>query len=78
MPRIGMKVEVQEAVIQQLLSTSVPLTLPMMEDEVDGSIIKADGQKEDDAAPPVALWDSWFYRSWKSDRAKLHLLAENW
>ena len=63
MPCIDMKLEVQDTVIQQLLSTSVPLTLPMMEDEVDGEILKADGQREDDAAPPVALWDSCFYIS---------------
>ena len=43
-----------------------------------GSILKADGKKEDDATPPVALWDSWFYRSWKADRAMVHMLAENW
>ena len=64
--------------IQQVLSTSVPLLLPMMVDEVVGAILKSVGQKEDDAAPPVALWDSWFYRSWKSDRAMLHPLVENW
>ena len=43
-----------------------------------GAMLKDDGQKEDDAAPPVALWDSWFYRSWKADRAMMHPLAENW
>ena len=64
--------------IQQVLSTSVPLLLPMMVDEVVGAILKSVGQKEDDAAPPVALWDSWFYRSWKSDRAMVHPLVENW
>ena len=78
MPRIDLKLEVQDTVIQQVLSTSVPLTLPMMEDEVAGEILKANGKKEDDTPPPVALWDSWFYRNCKSDRAKLHLLAENW
>ena len=50
----------------------------MMEDEVVEEILKANVQKEDDTAPPVDLWDSWFYRSCKSDMAKLHLLAENW
>ena len=78
MPCIDMKVEVQDTLIQQVVSTSVPLTLPMMEDEVVGAILKADVQKEDGAAPPVALWDSWFYRSWKSDRSMMHLLAESW
>ena len=78
MPRIDMKVEVQDTVIQQVLSTSVPLTLPMMEDEVAGAILKPDGQKEDDVAPPVALWVSWFYRSCKSYRDMMHLLAEHW
>ena len=33
-----------------------------------GEVLKADVQKEDDAAHPVALWDSWFYISWKADR----------
>ena len=75
MPRIDMKVEVQDTVIQQVLSTSVSLPLPMMEDEVAGAILKSDGQKEDDMAPPVALWDSWFYISCKSDRAMMHILA---
>ena len=51
-----MKLKVQDTVIQQVLSTSVPLPLPMMEDEVVGAILKAGVQKEDDAAPPVALW----------------------
>ena len=64
--------------IQQVLSTYVPLTLPMMEDEVVGEILKSDVKKEDDTAPPVALWDSWFYISWKSDTAMMHPLAENW
>ena len=41
--------------IEQVLSTSVPLPLPMMEDEVVGSILKAGVKKEDDAAPPFAL-----------------------
>ena len=52
---IDLKVKVQETVIQQVLSTSVPLPLPRMEDEVVGEILKADVQKEDDAAPPVDL-----------------------
>ena len=78
MPRIDMKVEVQDTVIQQVLSTSVSLPLPMIEDDVDGAILKSDGQKEYDASPPVALWDSWFYRSCKSDRSMMHFLAENW
>ena len=37
-----------------------------------GAILKDVGQKEDDAAPPVALWDSWLYISWKADRAMVH------
>ena len=78
MPCIYMKVKVQDKVIQQVLSTSVTLPLPMMEDEVIGAILKADVQKEYDAAPPIALWGSWFYRSWRSDRTMMHLLAENW
>ena len=49
-----------------------------MEDDAAGAILKADGQKEDDAAPPVALWDSWFYRRCKSDKAMVNTLAENW
>ena len=78
MPRIDLKVEVQDTLIQQVLSTSVPSPLPMMEDEVAGSILKAYGKKEYDAAPPVALWDSWLYRSWKADRDMMSPLAENW
>ena len=66
------------SVVQQVLSTSVPLPLPMMEDEVAGEILKADSQNEDDANPPVAPWDSWFYISWKSDRDMIHPLEENW
>ena len=42
-----------------------------------GASLKADAQKEYYADLPVALWDSWFYRSWKLDRALMHLLAEN-
>ena len=38
-------------------STFIPLPLPMMEDEVVGSILKAYVQMEDGAAPPVAFWD---------------------
>ena len=68
----------QDTVIQQVLSTSVPLPLPMMEYEVVGEILKDDVQKEDDGDHPFDLWDSWFYRSWKSDRAMMHPLAENW
>ena len=55
-PFIYMKLKVQDRVIQQVLSTSVPLPLPMMEDEVVGSILKAGVQKGDDTAPPVSLW----------------------
>ena len=47
----------------------------MMEDEVVGEILNADVQKEDDAAHPVALWDSWFYISWKADRVIIYPLA---
>ena len=57
MPCIDMKVKMQDTVIQQVLSTSVPLPLPMMEDEVVGTILKADTQKEDYAYPPIYLWD---------------------
>ena len=45
MPYIDLKVKVQEKVIQQVLSTSVPLPLPIMEDEVVGAILNADVQK---------------------------------
>ena len=45
MPRIDMKVEVQDTVIQQVFSTSVPSTLPMIDEEVAGAILKADGKK---------------------------------
>ena len=75
---IDLKVKLQDTVIQQVLSTSVPLPLPMMEGEVFVAILKANFQKEDDAAPLVAIWDSWFYISWKSDRDMIHPLAENW
>ena len=77
MPGIYQKVEVRDTVIQKVLSNSVPSPLTMMEDEVSGAILKADGKKEDDAATPDALWDSWTYISWKSDRAMVHQLAEN-
>ena len=50
----------------------------MMKYDVVGEILKADVQKEDDAAPPVSLWGSCFYRSCKEDRAMIHLLAEYW
>ena len=69
---IYLKFKVQDTVIQQVFSTSVPLPLPMMEDEAVGAILKADVQKKDDADPPVALWDSWFYRSWKEYRAMVN------
>ena len=49
-----------------------------MEDEVVGEILKADVQMEYGVVPPVAMWDSWFYRSWKSYRAMMHPLEENW
>ena len=42
------------------------------------SDLKANVQKEYDAPPPVALWDSWLYRSWKADRDMVNPLAENW
>ena len=74
MSRIYMTVEVQDTVIQQVLSISVPSPLPMMEDEAKGDILKSDGQKENDADPTVALWDSWFYRSFKAYRAMLYPL----
>ena len=78
MPCIDLKVKVQYTVIQQVFSTSVSLPLPMMKDQVVGEILKVDVQKEDDLAPPVALWDSWFNKSWKENRDMIHLLAENW
>ena len=43
-----------------------------------GAILKAHLHKEDDAAPLVSLWDSWFYRNWESDRAMIYPLVENW
>ena len=45
----------KDIMIQQFLSTSVPLPLTMMQDELFGKLLKANVQKEDDAAPPVAL-----------------------
>ena len=45
MPCIYLKVEVQDTVIQQVFSTSVPSTLPMMDEDVAGAILKADGKK---------------------------------
>ena len=74
-PLIDQKVEVQDTVIKQVLLASVPSPLPMMEDDVAGAILKADGQKEYDAAPPFDLWYSWFYISWKADRAMANTLA---
>ena len=78
LPRIYQEVEVRDTVIQNVLSNSVPPPLHMMEDDVSGSILKSDVQKEEDAAPPVALWGSWFYSSWKSDMDMVHPLEENW
>ena len=77
-PRIDQKVDILDTVIQQVFSTSVPLPLPMMEDDVAGSILKSGGQKEYDEDPPLALWYSWFYSSWKSNRSMVHSLAVNW
>ena len=57
MPCIDQKVEVLDTVIKQVLSTSFPSPLSIMEDEVAEAILKAGGQKKDDAAPPFALWD---------------------
>ena len=54
------------------------ITLTMMEDDTSGLILKTYCKKEDDADPPVSLWDSWFYRSWKADMAMVHPLSENW
>ena len=41
MTYIYLKVKVQDTVIQKILSTSVPLPLQMMEDEVVGAILKS-------------------------------------
>ena len=49
--------KVQYTVIQQVFSTSVPLPLTIMKDELVGEILMTHGQKEDDADPPFALWD---------------------
>ena len=78
MPRIDMKVDVHDTVIQQVFLNSVPSHLPIMEDEVAGKILKAHVQKEDDVALLVAMWDSWFYRTWKSDRDMVRPLAKKW
>ena len=43
--------------IQQVLSTSVPQPLPMMEDDLEGAILKDNDQELDNATPPVSLWD---------------------
>ena len=75
MPCIYMKVNVQDTVIQQVFSTYVPLSLPMMEDEVVRENLRADVCKEDRVAPPVDLWDSGLYRSWKAFRAIMHLIV---
>ena len=48
----------------------------MMEDELVGAILKSDVQREDDTAPPVALWYLWFCISWKADRSMMHLLEK--
>ena len=45
MPYIDLKLKVQYTVIQQVLSTSVPLTSPIMEDEVVGAILNYYDQK---------------------------------
>ena len=52
---IDLKVKVQYTVIQKFLSNSMLLSLPMMEDEVVGAILKANAQKEDGADSPVSL-----------------------
>ena len=64
-PYIYLKVNVQDTVIQKVLSTYVPLPLTIMENEVVGAILKSNVHKEDDAAPLVAHWYLCFYRSWK-------------
>ena len=78
MPRIDQELDIWDTVIQQVLSTSVTPSLTMTEDDMEGSILKSDGQKEDDAAPLISLWYSWFYRSWKANRAMVQSLTENW
>ena len=57
MPRIDQGVEVRDAVIHQVLSTSVRTPLTMTENDVVGSILKADGQKENGEDLTVSLWD---------------------
>ena len=44
MPLINQDMEVRDTVIQQVLSTSFPPPLHMMEDNVAGAILKAYGQ----------------------------------
>ena len=61
MPCIDKKVEVLDTVFKQVFSTSVPPTLSITEYEVAEAILKADGQKKDDAYPPVSLWVSFDY-----------------
>ena len=78
MPRIDLKVEVQDTVIQQVLSTSISLPLPMIEDEVSGETLRPDVQEGDDASLQLAHWDSWLFRSWKSYWDIMYLLEENW
>ena len=58
MPCIYQEAEVRDTVIQQVLSTSVPPPFTIPEDDMSVAILKDGGQKEDDAAPPVALWYS--------------------
>ena len=43
MSRIDQEVDIWDTVIQKVLSTSVLPPLPMMEDNVTGEILKADG-----------------------------------
>ena len=45
---------------------------------MEGKILKAHVQKEDDVALLVTLWDSWFYRTWKSDRDMVRPLEKKW
>ena len=78
MPCINQDVEVRDTVIQQVLLTSVPPPFPTMEYNVTVAILKYYGQKEDDAAPPVALWYSWLYRGWKADMGMVNPLLYNW
>ena len=55
MPRIYQYVEVKDNVIKKLLSISVKFPWSTIKDDVAGEIVKADGQKVDDADSPVAL-----------------------